>query len=372
MAMATVRSIVSRDLFDGFAEGALQALDNSLLQQLPQRSELLPGSGPFPEQLLELKDIPAKLYVLGNVGLLKTPAIAIVGARKATAYGLECAGRFARRAARRGITVVSGGAIGCDMAAHQGALAAGGKTVVVLGSGADVVYPLRARELFLEVLAAGGTLLSEAPWGSKPHSWAFSKRNRIIAALAKATLIVEAGLPSGTFQTADYTLALGNEILVVPGPIFSATCAGTNHLLLHGALPVVNEESFDDALDMLFGPVSSSQLRLFDSPASCLGQADATGQLESRPAPSQESACASGSTAVQAEEDGASLNPQELKLRQLSERISKDLAANPMTIDALAGAYNREVMEIIRVISRMEISGLVERLRDGRYMTSLH
>jgi len=321
-------------------------------QKLPKRSELLPSSTRYPQQLLELKDAPKKLYALGNVDLLMQPALAIVGARKATTYGLECAGRFAKRAAKRGITVVSGGAIGCDMAAHRGALDGGGSTVVVLGSGADVVYPLRARLLLRDVLETGGTLLSEAPWGSAPLAWAFSKRNRIIAALAEATLIVEAGLPSGTFQTADHTLALGNDVLVVPGPIFSSTCKGTNRLLLQGALPIVDDESFNDALSRIFGPV---QYGSFQAP--CL-QLASTDQDE----------CPMGLEKSRPNKREEGLTPEKIRLRQITERIIKDISANPMTIDALASAHGKEAMEIVRVITKLEIGGQVERLRDGRYM----
>lgn len=322
-------------------------------QGLPARSELLPGSAQYPELLLELKDVPKKLYALGNIALLGQPALAIVGARKATAYGLECAERFARRAAAWGVTVVSGGAIGCDMAAHRGALDAGGNTVVVLGSGADVVYPLRARNLLREVLAQGGVLLSEAPWGSPPVAWAFSRRNRIIAALAKATLIVEAGLPSGTFQTADHTLALGNEVLVVPGPIFSATCKGANRLLSQGACPVVDDESFDDVLSRIFGPAQH-----FGLSTPCLPLNEA--------APSEDSLSSGNRCAARGE---ATLAPLEIRLRQITAGIMADLSANPMTMEALAQAHTWDTMEVVRTISTLEVKGEVVRLRDGRYMT---
>ncbi|MCL2528851.1 MAG: DNA-processing protein DprA [Coriobacteriia bacterium] len=321
------------------------ALESKIEQKLPQRSELLQSSKRYPQQLLQLKDAPEKLYALGNVDLLSEPALAIVGARKATTYGLDCAARFARRAAKWGITVVSGGAIGCDMAAHRGALDAGGNTIVVLGSGADVVYPLRARALLREVLDAGGTLLSEAPWGSAPLRWAFSKRNRIIASLASATLIVEAGLPSGTFQTADHTLSLGNDVLVVPGPIFSSTCKGTNRLLVQGALPVVDNDSFDDILERIFDPVNYKGISTATSQATLALQ-------EETPESGQ----------------GEKLLPEEIKLRQITNHIMRDISASPMTIDALASAYGKEAVEIVRVITKLEINGQAERLRDGRYM----
>jgi len=342
--MGAVRHKESRALYE-------DVISEPHKKELPERSELLPASPLYPRQLLELADVPGKLYTLGDIRVLNTSAIAIVGARKATSYGLECARRFACKAAALGITVVSGGAIGCDMAAHQGALDAGGKTVVVLGSGADVVYPLRARSLFKEVLVAGGVLLSEAPWGSAPLAWAFSKRNRIIAALARATLIVEAGLPSGTFQTADHTLALGNEVLVVPGPIFSKESKGSNRLLVQGALPIVNDDSFEDALKQIFG----SSLEQAMPPVNEI--------------PLSPTVPADGSVGgFEVSEEAASLKPQEIILRQLREHILKDVRANPMTIYELARARGKEVMEVVRIVTKLEIGGQVIRLRDGRYM----
>ncbi|MDR2036184.1 MAG: DNA-processing protein DprA [Coriobacteriales bacterium] len=337
-------------------------------QLLPSRSELLPTSQRYPKRLLELRDAPQKLYALGDVELLNRPALAIVGARKATTYGLECAERFARKAAQWGVLVVSGGAIGCDMAAHRGALDAGAKTVVVLGSGADVVYPLRARGLFKEILRTGGTLLSEAPWGSPPLAWAFSKRNRIIAALAAATLIVEAGLPSGTFQTADHTLSLGNEVLVVPGPIFSATCKGTNRLLLQGAVPIVDDESFEDTLLSIFGP---AQTRSYLS-AGALEQTQQEGKTgdlrtqEISPPLGESGRNSAQKHSLPQVERG--LSPEEIRLRQLTAHILTDLNASPMTIDALAQAHRRDVVEVVRVVTTLEIQGALERLRDGRYI----
>jgi len=359
--MGATKRVVSRALIDETSP------ETQFEQGLPERSELFPGSPLFPRQLLQLQDVPSRLYVLGSVENLNTPAIAIVGARKATTYGLMCAERFARKAAAWGVTVVSGGAIGCDMAAHRGALDAGGRTVVVLGSGADVVYPLRARSLFKEVLAAEGTLLSEAPWGSAPLAWAFSRRNRIIAALGSATLIVEAGLPSGTFQTADHTLALGNEVLVVPGPIFSKESKGSNRLLTQGAIPVVDDESFEDILMQLFGPAHTSYT-LFSDPVEEVpaGRTGLAGEV-----PLEHAGLAGevpNERATQAGETKPHLEPHEILLRQLTLHILRDLSANPMTIDALAAARGKEAMEIVRVITKLEISGEVVRLRDGRYM----
>jgi len=256
------------------------------------------------------------------------PALAIVGARKATPYGLSCAHRFARRTAQAGVVVVSGGAIGCDQAAHRGALEGKGKTIVVLGCGGDVIYPARARHLFEEVLATGGLIVSEAPWGSPPSRWGFRRRNRIIAALAQATLIVEAGLPSGTFSTADATLAQGKDVWVVPGSIDSQESQGSNRLLLQGAAPIIGMESFDDMLSSIFKQSIQTQIDFGFSGVCSINMP-------------------SGPEGV----------------------ILKACAARPMHAEELIEIASVELLQVVRLLSALELKRKISRLRDGRYIT---
>ncbi|MEF9841534.1 MAG: DNA-processing protein DprA [Raoultibacter sp.] len=216
------------------------------------RSELLRGEPGFPESLMNIPQPPKKLYVIGDASAL-TEGLAVVGARKATPYGTGCAEKFAGIAAARGIVIISGGARGCDARAHRAALDAGGKTVVFLGGGCDEVYPAENFSLFQDVIDGGGAVVSEQSWAFPPLRHTFRMRNRLIAGLSKATLIVEAGLPSGTFSTADEALAASREVLVVPGSIVSPTSRGANRLLYQGATPVVDCESFEDILSALFG-----------------------------------------------------------------------------------------------------------------------
>lgn len=216
------------------------------------RHEIDRGDPRYPAAFSRLVDPPARLYLIGDPAALEE-GLAIVGARKATPYGAGCARRFARRAAQRGVTVVSGGARGCDAAAHEGALDAGGRTVAFLGGGCDRIYPREHAGLFRRIVEGGGALVSENPWGFQPLGWAFRRRNRLIASLARATLIVEAGLPSGTFSTADEALSASRDVLVVPGAITAASSRGANRLLYQGASPIVDDDSFDDALFSLFG-----------------------------------------------------------------------------------------------------------------------
>lgn len=220
------------------------------------RHELILGSEDFPEALANIPDPPKKLFVLGDVGALEE-GLAVIGARKATPYGLSCASTFAGMAAEHGVVIISGGALGCDSAAHRAALDAHGRTVVFLGGGCDRLYPRRNVSLFQEVVDHGGALVSELDWGQAPLPYTFRKRNRLIAGLAKATLIVEAGVPSGTFSTADDALAANREVLAVPGSIASASSRGANHLICQGATPIVDKQTFEDALFGLFGCLRS-------------------------------------------------------------------------------------------------------------------
>ena len=201
----------------------------------------------YPDALRAIDQPPKRLYVMGDPGAMR-PGLAVVGARRATPYGKSCARQFARIAAEKGVCIISGGARGCDSEAHRAALEAHAQTVVFLGGGCDHVYPPEHVGLFQQVIDSGGAIVSEHPWGFKPLPYTFRARNRLIAGLAEAVLIVEAGLPSGTFSTADDALAAGKEVLVVPGAITSKESHGANRLLYQGAIPVVDDESFEDIL----------------------------------------------------------------------------------------------------------------------------
>lgn len=211
------------------------------------RTVLALGDGGFPPSLAAIPSPPKQLYVLGDPACL-VPGLAVIGARKATSYGLSCARHFARLAAGKGICIISGGARGCDGESHRAALEAGGPTVVFLGGGCDRYYPACHGRLFQEVVDGGGAVVSEYPWDTPPLPYMFRERNRLIAGLAQAVLTVEAGLPSGTFSTADDALNCGKEVLVVPGSITSAASRGSNRLLYQGAVPIVDDDSFEQAL----------------------------------------------------------------------------------------------------------------------------
>jgi len=203
--------------------------------------------------LAELGDryrVPS-LWVEGDLPVL--PGVAVVGARVAGATGQEAARRIGSDLGRRGVTVVSGFARGVDAGAHRGCLAAGGRTVAVLGCGLDVDYPPEHAALRREI-AASGALVSEYEGGDAPVGWRFPQRNRIIAALSRAVIVVEAGAGSGALSTARWAAELGREVLAVPGSILGPANAGSNRLLRDGARPYLDVSDLADIFSECAAP----------------------------------------------------------------------------------------------------------------------
>ncbi|HEY8584350.1 MAG TPA: DNA-processing protein DprA, partial [Capillimicrobium sp.] len=209
----------------------------------------------YPAALRALPDSPAVLHVAGDVARFEAmtaaaqPSVAIVGARRASPYGLEVARGLGRGLAAAGVTVVSGMALGVDSAAHAGAVEAAGPTVAVLAGGADRPYPPSKRGLYAEIRARG-CVVGELPPGHVARRWCFPARNRIIAALAGLTVVVEAMERSGSLITAEFARDLGRDVGAVPGQVTSPLAAGPNALLADGAQVVRRPE---DALDAVCG-----------------------------------------------------------------------------------------------------------------------
>ncbi|HEX7291907.1 MAG TPA: DNA-processing protein DprA [Conexibacter sp.] len=207
----------------------------------------------YPEAVAELSDPPAVLYVHGDCARFlhatATDRVAIVGARRASEYGLQQARGLGRGLAAAGLAVVSGMALGVDAAAHVGALEAEGLTVAVLACGPERAYPASKRRLHARIAATGATV-SELPPGTAPRRWCFPARNRIIAALAQATVVVEAGERSGSLITAGQAADLGRDVAAVPGLVTAPLAAGTNALIADGAQLV---RDACDVLELLFG-----------------------------------------------------------------------------------------------------------------------
>jgi DNA processing protein len=281
------------------------------------RFEIELGQPDYPTQLSESPNPPAVLYGIGNPSALE-PALGVIGARRATPYGISAAEQFAGWAAAAGYVVVSGGAIGCDQAAHKAALAANGRTVAVLAGGADVPYP-RGSHALLEQITVDGAVVSEHPWGTEPRRWAFRTRNRIIAALSGMLLVVEAALPSGTFSTADYAIDANRSVGVVPGSIFGHECRGSNRLLCQGAYPICDISDLRGHLEQAIGPL-----------------------------------------ARQADEPNL-INPPS------DDKVLTALRSMPMRPDDIAFRLSMDIVEVARRVSALEVAGLVVRHRDGRY-----
>lgn len=211
----------------------------------------------YPEGLRQIYDPPALLYYRGQLtDHFARPALAVVGSRHPSPYGVWLAQTLVKDLATWGLTIVSGLAIGLDGLAHQAALDAQGRTLAVLGSGLDdySLYPQRHRALAWQILEQGGLLLSEHSLGTKVLPWHFPRRNRIVSGLSRGVLVLEANLPSGSLITAKHALEQNREVLVVPGPIDSPTSAGTNFLLKQGARPVTSAQDVMEALDLVIQP----------------------------------------------------------------------------------------------------------------------
>ncbi len=293
------------------------------------RMELAPHEAGYPERIYDLPEAPPRLYVMGSLEAFATPLLAIIGARRPTPYGIAASELAARIAASQGLGVVSGGAMGCDRAGGVEALARGAVHVIVLGCGADVVYPRSSAHLIRDTLESGGAVVSLDPWGTPPRRYAFPRRNRIIAALSHAVFIGEAGLPSGTFTTAEAALELDREILAAPGSIFSPTSRGANQLIADGACCIVDESSMEVALSRIFGTLRGAGHASHDVPAE---------------------------------------NEREA-------RMLRALTATPLTTDEVARLLGCDVVGAMTALGDLLIRGLVEQLPDGRYgasKTTLH
>ncbi len=290
-----------------------------------ERHEISIEDRRYPDSVKDLHDPPRKLYVRGNPEILKTPSLSIIGARSATPYGLTVAGIAATVAAQSGITVVSGGAKGCDQAAGRAALAAHGKHVIVLGCGADVVYPRSSFSLIDHTLASGGAVVSLDPWGTPPRKYAFPRRNRIIAALSQALCITEASRPSGTFSTAETAIELNREVLAVPGSILSPESRGTNYLIANGACCIEDEDSLEMAISRIYGKLRYTR---------------------------------------EANVDITDMNP-------LEQKVLHALIASPMSLNELALFLKLDTMSTLQTMSTFMMRGLVERLLDGRFAPSM-
>jgi DNA processing protein len=283
--------------------------------------ELRRGEPGYPEQLGDLgDDAPTRLFGCGDRdvvgGLDGGLAVTVVGARRASSYGLRVAEELGRLLASAGLVVVSGMACGIDAAAHRGALDGGGPTIAVLGGGPDVVYPASERRLYDDILRRGAAI-SELPPGRRPGRGSFPVRNRIMAALGVITVVVEAAQPSGSLITARKALELGRELGAVPGPVTARVSEGTNGLLVDGAAPIRHAQ---DVLDRLLGVGASDAART-----------------------------------------GPALEPQ-------LARVAEQVELGSVSCDRLANASGLTPEEAALALARLELLGYVRVDADGRHV----
>lgn len=250
------------------------------------------GEQGYPSLLAQIPDPPGRLWVRGDapLSLLDRRAVAIVGARACSGYGRSVARLLAKAAAEAGAVVISGLARGVDAEAHRGALAGDGPTVAVLGCGIDRDYPAAHAGLASTIVERGGLVVSEYEPGVEPAPWRFPARNRLIAGLARATVVVEARERSGALITADFALEDGREVLAVPGELTSALSAGTNGLLRQGATPVTRPDDVLEALGLERpvakprGPTDAAAVALLDAIEAGAGTVDELARATGMPA----------------------------------------------------------------------------------------
>ncbi len=271
----------------------------------------------YPSALKELKHPPAPLYTIGDETILQMAPnrlVAIVGTRNASPYGMRTATALAEAFVAAGIGVVSGLARGIDSAAHRATLAAGGKTIAVMGTGVDVPYPVGHRALHAEI-AEKGLVISENEAGMTAYAGCFPRRNRIIAALARVTIVVEAPYKSGAINTANQALELSRVVAAVPGPIDSARSAGCNLLIRDGGQII---HSIDDAL-MFYGKTADGRRR----------------------------------TAGRAE------------MGSLEADVWEALGLGDATPDQIGARSGLDIRKVLEGIARLELNGMVQQQLDG-------
>jgi len=280
----------------------------------------------YPARLREIYDAPPGIYMKGSLVERDRRAVAVVGSRNSSRYGLICADTIARGLAARGITVVSGMARGVDSAAHLGALRQKGRTIAVLGSGIDVIYPSENRPLFAEI-AENGAVITEFPFGTDPETANFPKRNRVISGISLGVVIAEASPNSGALITAKLALEQNREVFAVPGNITSMRSRGTHTLIREGAKLV---ESAEDVIEEL---------------AFILGEPPSQGGGKS-PAP-----------------------PDDLSDAQRT--VLQCIETGPVSVESVIEQSGFRSQDVLTILLDLELRGLVKQISGNNYILSI-
>lgn len=309
------------------------------MHRLSARVLLLPDPE-YPPSLRDIPEPPPLLFVSGTLNERDQFGVAMVGSRQATPYGRSIAERFARELAGHGLTIVSGGAIGIDGAAHRGALDAGGRTLAILGCGLDVDYPREHRTLF-EQIRQQGALITEYPPGAMPEAWRFPQRNRIVSGLTQGLLVVEAPAQSGALITARIAAEQGRTVMAVPGNIDRVASAGCNELLKEGATLVTCPEDVLRALNLTIVPEHQQRPRTLNLFATPETPATVTTSYPHTPVP---------------------------RLPERQQRLLEALSLTPQHIDTLARHTGLSASEAGMELTLLEINGLARRMPGNTYI----
>jgi DNA processing protein len=274
----------------------------------------------YPARLKEILQPPPVLYVRGNVLSQDDLAVAVVGTRRMTVYGRQVTEDIARLLATSGVTVVSGLARGIDGIAHQAALDAGGRTLAVLGSGVDLVYPPEHRKLAEQILENGALISDYAP-GTPPDAVNFPPRNRLISGLSVAVVIVEAGKTSGALITAQFAADQSRDVFAVPGNINAPQSLGPNSLIRDGAIPLIHPQNLLESLNLVQAPEFQAARTFFPQ------------------------------------------NPQEARLLQI-------LSSEPVHVDEITHLTGMQIEEVSATLTMMELKGMVRQVGGMHYITA--
>lgn len=272
----------------------------------------------YPRRLKEINQAPPVLFIKGSINVEDDWAVAVVGTRRVTPYGRQVTSEIAAFLAQNGVTVVSGLARGVDAIAHQTALQNGGRTIAVLGSGVDVIYPPEHRRLAGEI-AQQGALVSDYPLGTQPDGINFPPRNRIISGLSLATIVVEAGEKSGALITAEFAVEQGRDVFAVPGSILAPQSEGTNKLIEEGARPLLKMTEILEVLKLERIPEKQSARKL---------------------------------------------NP----LNPVEKKVLASLSQEPVHVDELSSLTGLSISEVSATLTLMELKGFVSHVGGMNYV----
>jgi len=327
----------------------------------------------YPGLLRNIPDPPPVLYVDGELEPVDVQAVAIVGSRHATLYGIRIARTLAEQLSRLGFTIVSGMARGIDRVAHEGALAAGGRTLAVLGCGLDVAYPPDHTQLRAQV-AEAGALLTEFPLGSPPLAAHFPRRNRILSGLSLGVIVVEAAEGSGSLITAKLAAEQGREVFAVPGPIDAPTSRGTHGLLKQGAkLTETVDDILDELLPQLEQPIIRTRLSQDFIAAEAAGARTRLSQdfepsHPPAPAPPRRSLFP-GSGAGAPERRPSSYEPADLSPEE--EKVYAVVSCEPQSIDELSERAALASSRVACALLSLELKDAVRQAPGQRYHRSI-